>query len=274
MYNIIFSLTAHENIDCLYDLIDNIKKAFVNYNITILISIPKRLNDIFDRKYYFVKIVTIRDNNYELWGNINLFNEHILIMEYMFKNNLDCDYFWFVASNEMFIKIVPEYFIENYSLEIICKKNTMEDTEYELYYNNFINKKDQWIWIERMKKDIHILNYFYKNKFTIIGGQHEGVVLPFNLVLEIFKEFRCNKLYEDAIYKDYVMEEIFMLTYILNKYNLKNNFNTFCFRYIYTLGENAEYNIIKDNLKEYHLSIKPIKREYNDITRTTIRNSL
>lgn len=273
MYNIIFSLTAHENIDCLYDLIDNIKKAFVNYNITILISIPKRLNDIFDRKYHFVKIVTIRDNNYELWGNINLFNEHILIMEYMFKNNLDCDYFWFVASNEMFIKPVPEYFIEKYSLKIFNNKDTIKDTEYELYYNNLINKKHSWFWIESMKKDTHILNYFYKNKFIIIGRQHEGIVLPFNLVLEVFNEYKCNKLYESATYKDYVMEEIFMSTYILNKYNI-NNLNAFCFRYIYTLGENAEYNKIKDNLNEYHLSIKPVKREYNDITRTIIRNNL
>ena len=78
MYRIIFSLTAHENIDCLYDLIDNIKKVFIYYDINILLSLTNRLNDVFDNdKYGFVKIVSIRENTYDIWGNINLFHQHI-----------------------------------------------------------------------------------------------------------------------------------------------------------------------------------------------------
>ena len=54
--------------------------------------------------------------------------------------------------------------------------------------------------------------------------------MPTYLVLEIFNEYKYNKLYENSTYKKYVMEEIFIQSYILNKYNVKN-FNNFCFIY-------------------------------------------
>jgi hypothetical protein len=273
MYRIIFSLTAHENIDCLYDLIDNIKKVFIYYDINILLSLTNRLNDVFDNdKYGFVKIVSIRENTYDIWGNINLFHQHILNMEYIFKNNLEYDFFWFVASNEMFIKIVPQNFLEEYSLNIIDKKDNIDDINYEIYYNNLITTTHAWYWIDLAKKDTNMLNYLYKNKFVITGLQHEGLVLPSHLVLELFNEYKYNKLHENSTFKDYVMEEIFMSTYIYNKYNIKN-YHTFCLRYIHTLFDSNYDNII-NNLSKITLSIKPVKRDYNDTLRSIIRNSI
>jgi hypothetical protein len=273
MYRIIFSLTAHENIDCLYDIISNIKKVFLYYDITILISLTYDLNENFDNnKFDFVKVVSIRDNTYEMWGNINLFHQHILIIEYIFKNKLEYDFLWFVSSNEMFIKIVPPNFLNNYSMKIINSKDKVNDKDYEIYYSNLLNTENNWLWIELLKKDNYMLNYLYKNKFIINACQHEGLVLPSSIVLELFNEYKNNELHEKSTYKKYVMEEIFMPTYILNKYNI-DNFNVFCFRYLYKLG-NAKYDEIINSLSEHHLSIKPVKRNYNDIMRTTIRNSL
>jgi len=274
MYKIIFSLTAHEKINCLYDLINNIKKAFVYYNITILLSITKNLNNNFDNnKYDFVKIVSVRNNDYKIWGNINLFNQHVLNMKYIFTNNIDYDFFWFVASNKMFIKIVPENFMDEYSLKIISNKNKIIDENYEKYYNNLITTKQDWHWIDMLKKDKNMLKYIYENKFIITGLQHEGLVFTPQLVLELYNEYNNNKLFKDATFKDYVMEETFMSTYIYNKYNVKN-YNVFCFRYNYKLkDDNFSFNNVMNNISIHHLSIKPVNRDYNDPIRNIIRNS-
>ena len=166
MHKIIFSLTAHENVDCLYDLIDNIKKAFIHYDITILLSLKKSLYHSFNNKYTFVKIVTIRYDDCPIWGNINLFHQHILNIEYLIQNNIEYDFFWFVASNEMFIKIVPENFLDEYSLKIISTKNKISHTDYEIYYKNLLTTppENEWFWmislITKNQKPILVTEYF------------------------------------------------------------------------------------------------------------------
>ncbi len=74
---IVFSLTAHENLECLYDLLTNIKKCFIHYDILILLSITENLYDEKLKTYDFVKCVTIRPSNFQIWGNIDLFNQQI-----------------------------------------------------------------------------------------------------------------------------------------------------------------------------------------------------
>lgn len=276
MHKIVFSLTAHEDIECLYDLIDNIKKCFIHYDIIILLSLTDNLYNIFTNKYDFVKIITCRPSNLKMWGTIHLFHQHMLNLKYIYENNIKYDFFWFVASNEMFIKIVPPNFIDEYGLKIISKKDPINDIDYDIYYNNFItNKEHHWMWVNPCKQDTHFTDYMYKNKFKLYSGQHEGFVLPYNLMLEVFDEYNKNKIYEESVFKDYVMEEIFMFTYIVNKYNTAGGYpKFFCFRYIYSLENKVTYEIIEEKLLNTHLSIKPVIRKYDDPLRIFIRNNV
>lgn len=272
MCKIIFSMTAHESVDCLHDLIVNIKKAFVHHDICILLSLTQWLNDSFNNSYEFVKIVTVRDNNLPIWGNLNLFQQHILNMGYLIANNIEYDFFWFVCSNEMFIKVVPEDYMVNSALKIIDVKPQLSDQEYEIYYNQFITSQHSWMWIEYMKKDEHMMHYLRENKFMLHSMGHEGMVLPYHLVSEIYTEYVKNELYAQSNFKGYVMEEIFVPTYILNKY-IVNNLEENCFRYVYTHGY-IDYDTIMRNLKERHVSIKPVARKYDDVLRTAVRKLL
>jgi hypothetical protein len=69
------------------------------------------------------------------------------------------------------------------------------------------------------------------------------------------------------------MEEIFISTYILNKYNV-DNLETKCFQYLYALsGIDVEYNKIM-KLHERRVSIKPVLRNFDDGLRTIIRNNV
>jgi hypothetical protein len=275
MQKIIFSITAHESVECLHDLIASIKKAFVHYDICILLSLTQWLNDGFKNTYEYVKVVTVRDDNLPIWGNLNLFQQHILNMEYLFTNNIEYDFFWFVCSNEMFIKVVPEDYMDHYALKICDNKPQPSDQEYETYYNQFFTSQHSWMWIEYMKKDEHMMNYLRENKFTLHSMGHEGLVLPCHFVSEIYAEYTKNELYAKSTFKGYVMEEIFVATYIRNKYNIIN-LEENCFLYVYKngCGHNADYDTIMRNLGERHVSIKPVVRRYDDALRTAVRKLL
>jgi hypothetical protein len=275
---IIFSLTAHENLECLFDLLDNIKKCFVNYDILILLSITENLYNEKLKEYDFVKCVTIRPNNYaSIWGNIDLFNQHILNMKYIYDNSIDYDYFWFVASNEMFIKIIPPDFLNNYAIKIENKSQKNNDLDYDIYFNDLMNKSHDWYWIDLAKKDKNLINYLYANKFVIYRCDHEGLVLSRDIILEIYNEYNNNKLHENSTFKDYVMEEIFISTYLRNRYQL-GYLNIFCCRYKLpenvSHGDNFSYEIIENNLECHHASIKPVMRIYNNQIREHIRNKI
>lgn len=272
MHKIIFSVTAHESVDCLHDLIVNVKKAFVHYDICILLSLTQGLNAVFDNTYEFVKIITVRDDNLPVWGNINLFQQHILNMEYLFANNIEYDFFWFVCSNEMFIKVVPEDYMDHWALKIIDAKPRLSDHAYETYYNKFITDHHHWMWIEYLKKDEHMMKYLHENKLIVHSMGHEGMVLPPHLASEIYNEYVNSELYAQSTYKGYVMEEIFVPTYLLNKYNVAN-LEEKCFRYVYTYGY-IDYDTIMRNIGERHVSIKPVTRKYDDALRTIVRNLL
>lgn len=274
MRKIIFSVTAHESPGCLHDLIINIQKAFVHYDICILLSLTQGLNNCFDNQYPFVKIITVREDSLPVWGNINLFQQHILNMEYLITNNIDYDYFWFVASNEMFFKIVPENYMDQYGLKIIDRKPKMNDEEYEAYYKEFLKDHHTWGWMSCLQNDEHLMNYLHTNKFVLRYLAHEGLVLPYHLTLEIYTEYKKNELYERSTYKPYVMEEIFIPTYIWNTYNV-DNLEPNCFRYAYAIGSvDFDFNTIMNHLHARHLSIKPVHRNYDNVIRTSVRNLL
>lgn len=272
---IIFSLTAHENLECLVDLLINIKKCFINYEILILLSLTEDIYNETLQTFDYVKCVTIRNNSMSIWGNIELFNQHILNIKYIYDNSIKFDYFWMVASNEMFIKIIPPDFLDNNAIKIINKKEKINGGEYNRYYRNLI-KKNQWNnfhWIEIAKNDKYFMLYLYNKKFILQAYQHEGIVLSSDLVLEIFNEYNNNKLYEKSTFKDYVMEEFFISTYLINMYHL-TCYKAFCLRYNYLNKNLSSFEEIENNLESHHVSIKPVQRNFNDPLRVYIRNKI
>ena len=66
------------------------------------------------------------------------------------------------------------------------------------------------------------------------------------------------------------MEEIFVFSYLTSKYNL-DKVNTFCL-----IDDNKHIEDVYNKALTSSLivSIKPVKRDYNDNLRTKIRNSL
>lgn len=279
MKTIIFSLLCHENLDCIKDLIINIKLHSYNFKSYILISSKELIYKLRDN-YDFdenVIIVNVR-GDINIWGKMDIFQKHVMHMKYLYDYHIYFDYFWFVSSNEYFIKNITNEFLENNVIKIFDTKNP--DPNYDIYYNNFINTPDNecWIWFQKLKKDHNTLNIFKNNKIYFHEIIHEGIVLNKNLIDEIMIFFLENKIYEHSSYRDYPMEEIFIKSYILSKYNT-SNFNSFCHRFYYENELMVKYkNNDCENLynifinEPLTITIKPVNRQYNDCLRNFIRN--
>ena len=76
---IIFSLLCHENLECIKDLILNIKNTTKDFNISILIISKNFINNLFNEYNYdsSVRIIDVRDDK-NIWGTIDIFYYHMI----------------------------------------------------------------------------------------------------------------------------------------------------------------------------------------------------
>lgn len=273
---IVFSLTCHECDVCVYDLILNIQKNFEAFNIILLISISEALVDGFnstirDKNNKIkenIKIVTVRNSDDKMWGHMNLFNQHMLNVRHTIDENINYDYFWLVASNEMFIKRVQLEdiaFIHKY--EKIDKYSEQEITE---FYKEYETRHEGWD--PEIIKNQHMLDVFKQNKMKIQIYQHEGLVLPKTLMEEIYHFYHNNELYERSNNKEFIMEELLVGSYLDAKYKFEN-FHVMNLRYNYTdtYKDLSPFKVLDKALQEPGIcSIKPVARDMDDELRKLI----
>lgn len=267
---IVLSLTAHENIDCFHDLIENIRQCFVHYDILVLVSMTDSLYTLYRPKHDFVKIVT-RRTSYNIWGKIHLFHQHILNLRYLETHHIPYDHFWLVASNEMFVEVIPPTFLQDHGMVLQEKQHVISKEDYEDYYKTFLETSSEWWGFNACKKDDHFMNYAYTHQYKLTKCDHEGLVLPYNVSREILDEYTNHHLYEKSTFSDYVMEEIFVPTYLFGKYTVVK-FPRFCYHYLYHLGKYASYEEIEKKRSPHHVSVKPVHRRMNHPLRVRIRN--
>jgi hypothetical protein len=268
---IVFSLTCHENIDCIIDLINNINKCFEDFNIYILISTNETINSQIIKLNLSknIIIVSVRDNRHNIWANIDLFYQHIKNIIYLKNNNIRYDYFWFIASNEYFIKKINSKFLENNIIKNYTKKELSND-EVKNFYDYFLKNSHEWHWYNILKFDNYTINILKENNIILQYGRHESLVIPSHLALEIAEFYEKLKIQENSVYRKYPMEEIFIFSYLTSKYNL-DKINTYCL-----IDDNINIKDVynKALINSSIVSIKPVKRDYYDKLRIRIRNSL
>jgi hypothetical protein len=273
---IIFSLTCHECDVCVYDLILNIQKNFhESFNIILLISMSDVLVDGFNSIIKTkkikdnIQIVTVRDQEDKMWGHMNLFHQHMLNVKYAIDNDIKYDYFWLVASNEMFIKkVTPDdiSFIHKYKKV----KPRYTDKEIEDFYKDY--EKHTTGWDPEIVKNHHMIKVFKKNKMKIKIYQHEGLVLPKEIIEDVYWFYMNNDFYDKSENKGYIMEEVLVGSY-LDAYYKFENFHVMNLRYNLATSykELSPYAILEKALKEPNIcSIKPVARDMDDELRKLI----
>lgn len=277
---IVVSITAFEAYDCLLDLILNITYFFKNYNTKILISLKSNCNINFNFEH--VHIHTILPSDISLWGNISLFNQHYLAYEYCKKNNIKFDFFTFCTSNQLFFKTVTDTDIENALMTIKNKekKIPVPDEEYEKYFDNFVKMNPKWVWHEKSLKDLYFTSYMKNNKYMYYSYGHEGLIFDIETCDVIMNEYEKNNFFDNCDFRNFAMEEIFPITFLLNNYKIHLDKNkSLCdrsFSYDGRIKTQSLFEIQKYNEQNarHVCSLKPIKRFFNDEYRMHIRNDI
>jgi hypothetical protein len=272
----IISVLFHENIKTVMIYLMNVLFCFRNYNIYILISCNEYI-------YYFLNktnlpkniiIVTHRDDKMPVWGNVNLFDQHVKNYIYLKENNINYDYFWFSASNDVFIKTIDEQLEEN----IIKTPETLREiTDHEInnFYKDFLHNST-WVWYLKLIKDTNTINTFINNKIIVKCNEIEGLVLQNHLSKEVFN-FYIENLYNKNTSKDHIMEEFYIPSYLLSKYNL--DYDTFTVREKwckYKELKNIHGLKLIDEIMKYKqlYCIKTIDRDSNNPVRIYVLNLL
>jgi hypothetical protein len=197
MIDIIYSLLCHESPECIDNLIDNIYKYNKNYQIKIVLHLNKKLfNNYSNEKVIINSIFYDKNINHSSIIKAHLENFNLIKNKELFK------FFIPLASNCMFIKNLNLDFKINFKLNnYTCKDNHLKN-----YHPS---------WGINILKNEKLLNFFKNNKIILHKRQHEGTILPFELINKIYDFIYQNKLF-DLITFETKFEEILLPT--LEKY--------------------------------------------------------
>jgi hypothetical protein len=205
---ILFSITAHESIIALNDLVESILYAYTNsYGI---VHINQSWSDFSDKDIIHINDrVFINPNRFilshSLSGKTGL---HVSNMEYFNSLDIDYDYIVFTASNELFLKKIPDnYFVENqYGSDFLSVTKSSKYYEKIPHIDaDFINGV-----VNHISAQLNSIG----EKNGIFGGRHEGMFFNKDLGIQMIYTYR--KFFGDSIDLCRCDEEIIPHTILYN----------------------------------------------------------
>ena len=205
---ILFSITAHESISALNDLIESILYAYTDSYV--IVHINQSWSDFSDKDIIYINNrVFINKNrfilNHSLSGKTGL---HISNIEYFNSLNIDYNYVVFTASNEFLLKKIPE----NYLIENQYGSDFLSVTKSSKYYEKIPHIDSDFI-----NGVINHISYQLNSigeKNGIFGGRHEGMFFNKDLGTKMITTYR--KFFGDSIDLCRCDEEIVPHTILYN----------------------------------------------------------
>jgi len=255
-YDIVYSILAHEEPECLKNQIENIILHNFNYKIAIIVHLNEYLIDNF-----FTNINNVFINN--SYYNKKLYHHTILkghIDNFLFFREKKIKFLYYVplSSNCMFIKqmnIPSNYFFLN---KIYTEKFSIKDNE------------TGWHW-GKILKNTEIVNILKKKKVPMRIGYHEGRIIFYELFNKICNFIIDNNFFENIV-NECVFEE-FLLPSLEAYFNDNNN----CITYLKLFKERINKNDVINQQNINNLLkvskvfiIKRIPRKMNDEKRILI----
>jgi hypothetical protein len=260
--DIVYSLTFHESPESMLDQLLNI----ITFNHLNKILIICSINDSMNAQVKNVRLPPniiihpfIRLSSMGMLWNTNLFEAHMNNLEYVKNKNLKFDYFCTLASNEMFIKNINISEIKN---KIVLKPKKFVLTEPV----KILNKLNSWVHYKTFMENFNLCSFFLVNGYEPFAQQHEGTILPSDVMYDILNLYRKDNFSNKVINtQNVLLEEVFIPTYLNNHYE----YNGFVLTY-----RNFEYySVSKEEIEKANLySVKRVPRELDHEIRCFIRN--
>lgn len=262
MTKIMFSLLVHEKPIVILDQVMNILKYNPTSSIVIHFN-PAFVDDDNDMKLdALLRILYSFDNIYINTNRVRVCKDDIIqahLSNFEFVKNQNFEYFYFIASNELFLKSGLANFIKDYDYGCECIKKD------NWHYFDIMSKDPD---LEKIKKLLNTNEYYY--------SQIEGSFYSKNIMSKIVSIInKCYDYKKDHYF--YPRDEVYFSTIAINLFRDFNRFDG-CLCRIKWQGK-ILFTSLKSinkivNCKDYCFSVKRVDREINNYLRSYIRHNI
>jgi len=187
MYDFVYSITSHENVECLADLILNIKKYNKNNKFLIVIHgnnyIKQNFINTFD---YVILNEQVTEKGKPCWQITDAHIQNFLLLQ---KKEIQFKTIVLLASNCMFTQQIPNN---------LYKDKLIKSLEDPIDFNcdHTVDSRQNWWWPTVYEHTAYV-NFF--KHIGMRGGPHEGCYFSYELFDNITKFILKHKI--DDIYK-------------------------------------------------------------------------
>jgi len=218
IYDIVYSLPVHQNINIVNNLLENINKFNKNNKFCIILHLNDKLYAIKDQIYN--KNVMINNIKYnKKRGTMDLLKCNLDNFEYLIKNNINFNNFMILTSSVRFVRQSPYFEKPNY----ICKLKKLNQIQ---DYNKIVKSN----WYREVLKNKHLIDIIRKNKIELIDGnmnikQNEGRIYAKEHYQNIYNFFKNNKIIKHITHQTYFEETLLpSLSMYFNDGKTTNNY--------------------------------------------------
>ena len=256
-YDIVYSLTVHEQPDVINNTLQNIKKYNNNNNILIILHANIKIYVTFLPTDDIKSITLINPKPYnKKGGTMSLTKAHLDNYEYLLSIGIKFKYMMLLASNCMFCKQMPK--MADIIPTAISDRRYKRDVE-------VIHPKGWCHWPAFYNNNI-MRSVMRNDKIEYVYAQHEGFVMSWDLVKNINKYMRKNNFF-NIVECETVFEEIIFPS--LEKYFQGNVGNRYCKIYWQNWNIDATIDDIKQlqNINNDVYIVKRVPRDLNSEVR-------
>jgi len=207
MYDIVYSITVHEAVDCYYDMIRNL--FYFNKGIRIFVIVhcnPFMYSALKSKPIQHVALNPNATN--KTYFTYDLPEAHIDNYMYCFNNGIQCKYYITYASNCMFHKQLELSFIERLFIE---------EPEYEAQKYHTAERMSRWPSVNFFLRNTYLINRLKElGMGEIYPYQHEGVVFESYIYKELADFLITNNIKSMIKYPYACFEELLIPTVYVN----------------------------------------------------------
>lgn len=250
MYDILYSITAHEAPDCVIDLVENIFANHVGLQVGIFLHTNPTLYSALENTIPY-KHVWLHPEPFEkAWSSYGIFLGHIMNMTYMMQHSIKGRYVCILASNCMFHRLVTPELLD-------AKYNEPDETYVPTGHMPPI---PEWGPSYQLQCNHVFFRFFHEFKIPFVNSYHEGILFYWDTISQIVS-FRDWVAMRPLVALEFSFEEVLFSS--LHVFFTGRKVRSIC-----TLKD-----IQHDSIHEIqNPCIKPVPRKYNNPVRVWLRN--
>lgn len=216
MYNIVYSVIAHQNIDFVNNFLLNLEKYNNNNKYLVILHLNNILYN--NKDLIYKKYVLINDKHYDKYKPSHLLLKATVDnFDFLKKHKVSFKNFMILSSNTRFFKQAPKFTNNKYNIQLYEKEQNIE----------LLN---DWIHWKQFLKNIKIIKLFKEKKIKLEHNMVSGQLFNYNVFNLIVKFIKDNNIFSLIEYETY-FDEIIIPSLFL--YFTNNNPLCYCYTFSY-----------------------------------------